>query len=406
MSSLRGRRARRRGRHRHHRQPQPVDRQRLQGQVADRVGGRPRDPARSSRRRSPRNGGDGDRAPAVRRRRGGRPRRALRPVSRATSATSGGRSTSTRSRRPTSSILVEPMYGAGAGWIPRLLAGGRIRVTEIHQERNPFFGGVNPEPIRPNIDEALGDHRRRRLRPGPAARRRRRPGRRGRRAGHVHPPARGHRPADVLPRRAPRAARAGRRERQQHVDGGPARRALRDRGLRDAGRLQVHRPEDDRDRGDDGRRGVGRVRLRDAPAGARRRSTPTCCCSTCSSREKAAGRWPVSKAIAHFHEIAGPVVLPADRRPRRPRDAYAEIKRRLLVELARTAPTELAGQPVVADAGARHERRLQVLRRRRLVAAGPDFAARSRSSASTRRRRPPSCAGAMLAAGERLVRGS
>ncbi len=53
-------------------------------------------------------------------------------------------------------ILVDPMYGAGAGWIPRLLAGGRIRVTEIHQERNPYFGGINPEPIRPHIDEALG----------------------------------------------------------------------------------------------------------------------------------------------------------------------------------------------------------------------------------------------------------
>jgi phosphomannomutase len=53
------------------------------------------------------------------------------------------------------SVLVEPMYGAGAGWIPRLLAGGRIRVTEIHSERNPWFGGVNPEPIAPNIDESL-----------------------------------------------------------------------------------------------------------------------------------------------------------------------------------------------------------------------------------------------------------
>ena len=54
------------------------------------------------------------------------------------------------------SILVDPMWGAGSGWISRLLSGGRIRVDEIHQERNPFFGGVNPEPIRPNIDEALG----------------------------------------------------------------------------------------------------------------------------------------------------------------------------------------------------------------------------------------------------------
>lgn len=53
-------------------------------------------------------------------------------------------------------VLVEPMWGAGAGWIPRMLAGGRIEVTEIHSERNPWFGGVNPEPIAPNIDESLG----------------------------------------------------------------------------------------------------------------------------------------------------------------------------------------------------------------------------------------------------------
>ena len=52
-------------------------------------------------------------------------------------------------------ILVEPMWGAGAGWLTRLIGGGRLRVREIHLERNPFFGGVNPEPIRPNIDEAL-----------------------------------------------------------------------------------------------------------------------------------------------------------------------------------------------------------------------------------------------------------
>ena len=40
-------------------------------------------------------------------------------------------------------VLVEPMWGAGAGWISRLLGGdgAKIRVTEIHQERNPYFGG-------------------------------------------------------------------------------------------------------------------------------------------------------------------------------------------------------------------------------------------------------------------------
>ncbi|MGZ6268546.1 MAG: phosphoglucomutase/phosphomannomutase family protein, partial [Candidatus Limnocylindrales bacterium] len=52
-------------------------------------------------------------------------------------------------------LLVDPLYGAGATWLPRLLAGGRIRVTEIHSERNPYFGGVNPEPIPPNVNEAL-----------------------------------------------------------------------------------------------------------------------------------------------------------------------------------------------------------------------------------------------------------
>jgi len=52
-------------------------------------------------------------------------------------------------------VLVDPLWGSGAGWLSRLLAGGRIRVHEIHTERNPYFGGVNPEPIRPNIDEAL-----------------------------------------------------------------------------------------------------------------------------------------------------------------------------------------------------------------------------------------------------------
>ena len=52
-------------------------------------------------------------------------------------------------------ILVDPLWGSGAGWISRLLAGGRIEVVELHTERNPYFGGVNPEPIRPHVDEAL-----------------------------------------------------------------------------------------------------------------------------------------------------------------------------------------------------------------------------------------------------------
>lgn len=53
-------------------------------------------------------------------------------------------------------ILVEPMWGNGIGWFPRLLEGGRTRVTEIHNIPNPLFPEmVRPEPIPPNVDVAL-----------------------------------------------------------------------------------------------------------------------------------------------------------------------------------------------------------------------------------------------------------
>jgi len=54
-------------------------------------------------------------------------------------------------------VLLEPMYGSGAGWFTRLLGDGGLTVNELHTERNPFFGGVNPEPIRPNIDAWLAE---------------------------------------------------------------------------------------------------------------------------------------------------------------------------------------------------------------------------------------------------------
>ncbi|HUH17471.1 MAG TPA: phosphoglucomutase/phosphomannomutase family protein [Methylomirabilota bacterium] len=52
-------------------------------------------------------------------------------------------------------VLIEPMYGSGSGWFTRLLGDGRLTVRELHTERNPFFGGINPEPIRPNVDAWL-----------------------------------------------------------------------------------------------------------------------------------------------------------------------------------------------------------------------------------------------------------
>ena len=52
-------------------------------------------------------------------------------------------------------IVCEPLFGSAAGYFPKLLGGGRTQVIELHAERNPYFGGVNPEPIPPNIDEFL-----------------------------------------------------------------------------------------------------------------------------------------------------------------------------------------------------------------------------------------------------------
>lgn len=53
-------------------------------------------------------------------------------------------------------VLVEPMWGNGIGWFPRLLDGGSTSVTEIHNVRNPIFPEMwRPEPIPPNVDVAL-----------------------------------------------------------------------------------------------------------------------------------------------------------------------------------------------------------------------------------------------------------
>jgi phosphomannomutase len=53
-------------------------------------------------------------------------------------------------------VLVDVMWGNGAGWFPRLLGGGKIRIIEIHNERNPIFPEMGrPEPIQPNVDAGL-----------------------------------------------------------------------------------------------------------------------------------------------------------------------------------------------------------------------------------------------------------
>jgi phosphomannomutase len=52
-------------------------------------------------------------------------------------------------------IVHECMHGSGYGYVSELAGGGRTTVKELHPDRNPFFGGLNPEPIPPNIDDAI-----------------------------------------------------------------------------------------------------------------------------------------------------------------------------------------------------------------------------------------------------------
>ncbi|HEY6058093.1 MAG TPA: hypothetical protein VIV06_08675 [Candidatus Limnocylindrales bacterium] len=241
-------------------------------------------------------------------------------------------------------VLVEPMWGAGAGWISRLLAGGRIRITEIHQERNPYFGGVNPEPIRPHIDESLamlaaGGYDLGLLLDGDADR----AGAADERGVFIHQlevyglimyylvEHRGMRaPVVKSVNETSMAERLGERYGVPVFETpvgfkyvGPK---MIETGAMFGGEesggygFGMHLPERDGVYSD--------LLLLDL-----------------FLRERAAGRWPVSKAIEHFHEIAGPsfyqrVDVHVDR------DAYPALKDRLLVELREKAPDELAGQAV------------------------------------------------------------
>jgi len=55
-------------------------------------------------------------------------------------------------------VLIEPMWGNGIGWFPNLLGGGKTRISEIHNVRNPIFPEmIRPEPIPPNVNVGLQD---------------------------------------------------------------------------------------------------------------------------------------------------------------------------------------------------------------------------------------------------------
>ena len=50
-------------------------------------------------------------------------------------------------------IIYDPMFGVGDGLIGKVLSVSQCKVSIIHSDYNPGFGGLNPEPIEENLEE-------------------------------------------------------------------------------------------------------------------------------------------------------------------------------------------------------------------------------------------------------------
>ncbi|MCK9582134.1 MAG: phosphoglucomutase/phosphomannomutase family protein [Endomicrobiales bacterium] len=50
-------------------------------------------------------------------------------------------------------IVVDPLYGAGIGYMQSLLGSSKINIIEIHGNADPLFGGIHPEPIEHNLGD-------------------------------------------------------------------------------------------------------------------------------------------------------------------------------------------------------------------------------------------------------------
>jgi len=57
-------------------------------------------------------------------------------------------------RRAGLRVVVDPLYGAGQSYLADVLRDLGAEVLEIHDQRNPGFGGLHPEPIPPWTDAA------------------------------------------------------------------------------------------------------------------------------------------------------------------------------------------------------------------------------------------------------------
>lgn len=63
-------------------------------------------------------------------------------------------------RRAKLRVVVDPLHGAGRGYTEAMLAGAGAKVTALHTNRDPLFGGGSPEPAEGHIDELVATVRR------------------------------------------------------------------------------------------------------------------------------------------------------------------------------------------------------------------------------------------------------
>lgn len=56
-----------------------------------------------------------------------------------------------RLRTAIGTVVIDPMHGTGGRWVEGFLSGGTLMVDTIRANRDPLFGGVNPEPIDHNL---------------------------------------------------------------------------------------------------------------------------------------------------------------------------------------------------------------------------------------------------------------
>lgn len=52
-------------------------------------------------------------------------------------------------------VLVENMYGVGDNYVEKILGKSNLKIDYLHNEFNPSFGGIHPEPVVDNLGEAI-----------------------------------------------------------------------------------------------------------------------------------------------------------------------------------------------------------------------------------------------------------